>query len=171
MSNTKEYNPFDIAEYTTYNKINKEPIFAWWVPHALKNRNNIISVVVSMIQIKDTKFGIRIPQSITEAYELDKANGDTAWREGISKEMKNMSVAFDVLEDGKKPSAVHQHVFFHMIYAIKMDFTRKNRLVSEGCRTLDPVNSTYSGVVYQENVRIALVYAALNGLDVFVADI
>ena len=96
------------------------------------------------------KYRIRIPQSITEAYELDNANGDTAWRDAIIKEMNNMLVALNILEDSKKPSAVHQHVFFHMIYAIKMDFTRKNRLVSEGCRTLDPVNSTYSGVVYRE---------------------
>lgn len=171
LADMKEYNPLDIAEYATYNKIEKEPAFAWWVPHAIKKRNNIISAVASRIRIKDMKYGIRIPQSITEAYELDKANGDTAWRDAVSKEMKNVSVAFDVLEDGKNPSAAHKRVFFHMIYDIKMDFTRKARLVAEGCRTPDPVNSTYAGVVSRESVRIALTYAALNDLDVYAADV
>ena len=46
--------------------------------------------------------------------------------------MKNVSVAFEVLEDGKKPSASHKQVPFHMIYDIKLDFTRKARLVVEG---------------------------------------
>ena len=117
------------------------------------------------------KYGIRIPQYVNEAYELDKINGDTACGNAISKQMKNVSVAFDVLEDGKNPSAAHQRVFFHMIYDIKMDFTRKARLVAEGCRTPDPVNSTYAGVVSRESVRIALTYAALNDLDVYAADV
>ena len=58
-----------------------------------------------------------------------------------------------------------------MIYYIKMDFTRKSRLVSEGCRTPNPVTSTYSGVVSRESVRIAFMYAALNFLDVWAADV
>ena len=58
-----------------------------------------------------------------------------------------------------------------MIYDIKMDFTRKARLVAEGCRTPDTVNSTYAGVVSRESVRIALTYAALNDLDVYAADV
>ena len=58
-----------------------------------------------------------------------------------------------------------------MIYDIKMDFTRKARLVAEGCRTPNPVTSTYSGVVSRESVRIAFTYAVLNGLDVWEADV
>ena len=60
---------------------------------------------------------------------------------------------------------------FHMIYDIKMDILRKARLVSEGWRTTDPVVSTYAGVVSQESVRIKFTYAALNILDVWVADV
>ena len=82
--------------------------------------------------------------------------------------MENVSVAFETLEDDKRPSATHKKVPFHMIYDIKMDFTRKARLLAEGCRTLIQVKSTYTGVVYRESVRIALTYAALNGLDHYV---
>ena len=52
-----------------------------------------------------------------------------------------------------------------------MDFTRKVRWVLDGHKTLDPIGSTYAGVVSRESVRIALTYAALNELDVFAADI
>ena len=93
------------------------------------------------------------------------------WRDAIKREMENVSVAFEILEYGKRPSAAHKKVHFHMIYDIKMDFTRKARLVAEGCRTPNPVKSTYVRVVYRESVRIAFTYAALNGLDVWEADV
>ena len=52
-----------------------------------------------------------------------------------------------------------------------MDFTRKARWVLDGHKTLDPIGSTYAGVVSRESVRIALTYAALNDLDVFAVNI
>ena len=51
-----------------------------------------------------------------------------------------------------------------------MDFTRKARWVLDGHKTPDLIGSTY-GVVSRESVRIALIYAALNDLDVFAANI
>ena len=44
------------------------------------------------MQINNTKYGMRIPTSITEAYEIDKENGNTLWREAINREMENVSV-------------------------------------------------------------------------------
>ena len=58
-----------------------------------------------------------------------------------------------------------------MIFDVKMDFTRKARFVLDGHKTPSPLGSTYAGVVSRESVRIAFTYAALNGLDVFAADI
>ena len=52
-----------------------------------------------------------------------------------------------------------------------MDFTRKARWVLDGHRTPDLIGSTFAGVVSHESVRIAFTYAALNGLQVFAADI
>ena len=52
-----------------------------------------------------------------------------------------------------------------------MDFTRKARWVLDGHKTPDPVGSKYAGVVSRESVRIAFTYAALNDLDVCMADI
>ena len=47
----------------------------------------------------------------------------------------------------------------------------KYRLVAEGFRTPNPVTSTHAGVVSRDSVRIAFTYAALNGLDVWAADV
>ena len=137
----------------------------------IKKHNNIISAVASRVRIKNIKYGMKIPTSITEAYDIDKENCNTVWRDAIKREMENVSVAFEVLEDGKKKSAAHKQVSFHMIYDIKMDFTRKARLVAEGCSTPNPVTSTYAGVVSRESVRIAFMYVALNVLDVWSADV
>ena len=137
----------------------------------IKKRNKIISAVASRVRIKNMKYGMKIPTSITEAYDIDKENGNTLWRDAIKRKMENVSVAFKLLEDGKKPSDIHKRVPFHMIHDIKMDFTRKARLVAEGCRTPNSVTSTYVGVVSRESARIAFKYAALNGMEVWAADV
>ena len=59
----------------------------------------------------------------------------------------------------------------HIIFDVKMDFTRKARWVKDGHRTPEPDQSTFAGVVSRESVRIALTYAALNNIDVNAADI
>ena len=110
----------------------------------IKKRNKIISAVASRVRIKNMKYGMRIPTSITEAYKIDKENGNKLWRDAIKRKMENVSVLFEVLEYGKRPSAAHKKVPFHIIYDIKMGFTRKARLVAEGCRTPNPVISTYA---------------------------
>ena len=65
----------------------------------------------------------------------------------------------------------HSYLDCHLIFDVKMDFTRKARLVAEGCSTPDPINRTYTGVVSRESVRNAFTYAALNDLLVWVADV
>lgn len=54
---------------------------------------------------------------------------------------------------------------------VKLDLTRKARLVADGHLTPDPVDSTYSGVVYRELVRIALAYALLPGINIWAANV
>jgi hypothetical protein len=52
-----------------------------------------------------------------------------------------------------------------------MDFARKARWVLDGHLAPSPIGYMYAGLVSRESVRIAFTYAALNGLDVFAADI
>ena len=59
----------------------------------------------------------------------------------------------------------------HMVFTVKMDFTRKARWVKDGHKCPDPEASNYAGVVSRESVRIALTYAALMEVNVLAADI
>jgi hypothetical protein len=52
-----------------------------------------------------------------------------------------------------------------------MDFTRKARFVAGGHMTDPPPTLTYSSVVSRDSVRIALLLAALNDVDLLAADI
>ena len=38
-------------------------------------------------------FGIEVPNTVKEALEMDKKNGNNIWREAIEKEMKKVKVA------------------------------------------------------------------------------
>jgi hypothetical protein len=85
--------------------------------------------------------------------------------------MKNVRVAFKFLEPSKKPALGYKKIPLRMIFDIKMDFTRKARLVAGG-RPTDPHSClTYSSVVSRESVRIAFLIAAINGYDVIEADV
>lgn len=85
--------------------------------------------------------------------------------------MFNVGIAFEVLSDGKKAPPGWTQVTGHLVFDVKMDFTRKARWVLDGHKTDDPVGSTYAGVVSRESVRIAFTYAALNGVAICAADI
>ena len=43
------------------------------------------------------KFGIRIPKSLEEAYQIDREIGTTFWTNAIKKEMKNCRKSFKKL--------------------------------------------------------------------------
>ena len=118
------------------------------------------------------KFGIESPNTVKEAFELDKKNGNTLWADAIAKEMRDVRVAFKILPDGQPAPVGYQRIPCHMIFDIKMeDFRRKARLVAGGHMTKAPATITYASVVSRETVRIALLMAALNDLNVKVGDV
>ena len=59
----------------------------------------------------------------------------------------------------------------HLVFDMKMDFTRKARWVLDRHKTPNPIGSTYAGVVSRKSIRIAFTYAKLNGLDVFASNV
>ena len=85
--------------------------------------------------------------------------------------MKNVSVAFDILDEGKDAPPTYKPVGGRIIFDVKMDFTRKARWVAAGHKAPDPTFFTCTAVVSRESVRIAFTYAALNDVDVQAADI
>ena len=171
MKDLKESHPVEVAEYAKARGIHDEPAFAWWVPYTLRKRDVILSAVKHRLRKQTHKYGIEVPTSVEHAMEIDAKNGNHFWRDAINKEMTNVGVAFEVLHDGKQPPPGWTKASGHLVFDVKMDFTRKARWVLDGHRTESVGYSTYAGVVSRESVRIMLTYAALNGLDVCAADI
>ena len=64
-----------------------------------------------------------------------------------------------------------QEIKCHIIFDVKMDFTRKARFMAGGHMTETPLSLTYSSVVSRESVKIAFLIAALNDLDLMSCDI
>ena len=116
---------------------------------------------------KNHKFGIEVPNTVAEALELDKKNGDTHWDDGRYSDMNNAKVAFDVLPDGQNAPIGHQFVKCHMIFGINMEeLCRKAQYVAIGHMTNAPPTITYAIVVSRDTVRLSSTISDLNGLQV-----
>ena len=63
------------------------------------------------------------------------------------KEMKNVGIAFTILDLGKKASPGWTKAIGHLVFDVKMDFTRKSIWVKDGHRSPNPTTSAYAGVV------------------------
>ena len=117
----------ELAEYARARGIADEPAFAWWVPHTLRKRDIILSNLSSRIRKTTHKYGIEIHRDVEHAEEVDKANGNHFWRNAIKLEMYNVGVAFEVLPEGKKAPPGWHKVTGHIVFDVKMYFTRKAR--------------------------------------------
>ena len=74
-------------------------------------------------------------------------NGNDFWRKAIKKEMMNVGIAFQVLEHSENVPVGWHVVTRHIIFDVKMDFTRKAIWLLDGHKTAEPKISTYAGVV------------------------
>jgi hypothetical protein len=166
----KESNPVELAEYAVASRIEEEPAFKWWVCHTLRKRDRIIKKVKSRYWKRTHKYGIELPHSVKEALAIDRRTGTTFWRDAIDKEMTNVLMAFEYLENGKPPPGFTQ-IKCNMIFDIKSTLDRKARLVAGGHLTDPPKDAVFSSVVTRESVRIAFTMAALNDLEILAGDV
>ena len=178
LKDLKDSNPLEVVTYAQNTGLVDEPAFAWWVPHFIARRDRIVSKLGTSKYWRTTeKMGITVPRTIEQAYALDKEDGTTLWQEAIAKEMKHVLPAFKdgncTVDQIKNHKALigYQKIRCHLIFDVKMDFTRKARFVAGGHVTDPPDCITYSSVVSRETVRISFLLAALNDLDVCAADI
>lgn len=66
----------------------------------------------------------------------------------------------------------YQEIKCHVIFDVKMDFTRKARFMAGGHMTETPGSLTYSSSgVSRDSIRIAFLIAGLNKLGVLVGDV
>ena len=94
--------PLETAKFAVSRGIDDEPAFKWWVPYAICRRDRIIADVNKRIRIITHKNGVELQTSVVHAKKLDEKNGSTLWMDAINRQMENLKVAFDVLEDRAK---------------------------------------------------------------------
>ena len=78
---------------------------------------------------------------------------------------------FKILGDNESTPVDYTPSSGHIVWDIKMDFTRKVRWVKDDHRMANLEDSKYTGVVSRESMRSMLTYAALHDLPVLAADI
>jgi hypothetical protein len=173
LKDLKESNPIEVAEFAIAHRIEHEPAFAWWASHVMKTRECVISAMKSRSRYWDRhqKFGIPLPKSHAEALQMDKENRNDLWARAMAKKLLNVDIAFDWKEVGERPPPGYQKIPYHFVFDVKMDFTRKARLVAGGHVTDVPSVMTYSSVVSRDSVQIMFMIAALNDLDIMAGDI
>ena len=149
LKDLKESNPLEVAEYAVANLLDKEPAFAWWVNFALKRRDRLIKAAkTTRYMRKWQKYGIEIPKTVERALEIDKETGTDFWAKALRLEMLKIFPAVKILDEGAQHPVGHQMIPCHIVFDVKMDFTRKARFVAGGHKT-QPETPTYAIAWYQ----------------------
>jgi hypothetical protein len=138
LATLKDSYPVKLTEFDKARGIENEPAFAWWVPNTIRRRNAILSAVKARFQKRTHKFGIELPASINHARELDEVQENHLWMETLPMEMFNIGIAFEVLEVGASAPKGRNKAIGHIIWDVKMNYTRKARWVLDGHKQADP---------------------------------
>ncbi|KAG7345432.1 hypothetical protein IV203_032963 [Nitzschia inconspicua] len=129
LSALKESNPVEVAEYAVAHNLTEELAFSWWVPYTLKKRDAIVLAVNNRYWKRTQKYGIRIPKTVKEAFEIDHENGDNRWAESIQKEMNAVRVAFRILGEDQKVPPGYQYMKCHLVFcSIQRSVTSHSRV-------------------------------------------
>jgi hypothetical protein len=78
-------------------------------PHVLQKRIIIVAAVTKHFQKRTHKFVIEAPTIWDECVKFDKGNDNTLWHDAVMKEMKNVRIAFQILngEESATPMLIH----------------------------------------------------------------
>jgi hypothetical protein len=76
----------------------------------LKKRSRIIAAVTKRYHKRTHKFGIEGPKSWDDCVRLDTENDNTLWQDAVRKEMKNVRIAFQILNDDDAIHPTYQEI-------------------------------------------------------------
>jgi hypothetical protein len=171
LSALKDSYPLQLADYVVSNNLLNEPAFRWWVPFVIKKRDRVLNKVKSKYWSTSHKYGLALPKSVTHALDIDQRTGTDLWQKAIEKEIRNVFPAFDFLDDDASIPPGYSFVDTYFIFDIKMDLTRKARLVARGSMTEPTKDETFASVVSRDTVRLFFLLAALNDVELLSCDI
>lgn len=98
------------------------------------------------------KYGLELPKSVSQALAIDRRTGTDFWKKAIEKEIRNVFPQFLEDDDEKKVPPGYQFVETYFVFDIKMDLTRKVRLVARGSMTEATKEDTFASVVSRDTV-------------------
>ena len=101
----------------------------------LRRRDRIIASVNKRISRFTHEHGVELPTSVAYAKKLDENNGNTLWMDAIDRDIGNLKVVFDILEDGAKILVSYDKASGHLVFDIRMKIYWKARWVKDGHRT------------------------------------
>ena len=101
LCDLKEVHPVEQAEFSATCIVDDKSVFAWWEMYTIKKKQVILSKVKACICKTTHKYGVEIPTSVKQVFELNKNNSNTLWCDVLSKEMINVEVSFEVLKQGR----------------------------------------------------------------------
>ena len=180
---TQTYEPLDImikddpitlAIYAQDNDLLQTP--SWKRCRKTINANPTLKRLINKTTTRSStpnyQFGIQVPRNVKEAYALDERNGNTKWQDAMEAEIASLNDYNTFKDNGTiKFIPEYKRIIVHFVFAVKHDFRHKARLVAGGHLTDPNIDGTYSGVVSLRSLRIAIVAAELNDLDIMVGDI
>ena len=79
LKDLKQSYPIEFSDFARLYVIHEEAAFAWWIPYIERKRKAIISKLKSKYWHRTHKYGIKIQNSVKEAYEFDEENGNKIW--------------------------------------------------------------------------------------------
>jgi hypothetical protein len=94
------------------------------------------------------KFGIEVSKSWDDCVKLDKENDNNLLQDAVRKKMKNVRVAFKIINGEESVPPTYQEIHCHMICDVKMEYFRRKARFVDGVHTTDnPHAMTYASVV------------------------
>jgi hypothetical protein len=98
----------------------------------------------------------------------------------MNKEMAKVEIAWKThdgytpqqAQEGKVPDLVgFQEIRCHIVFNVKMDFTRKALFVAGSHTTTAPSSMMYSSIISRDSIQLAFLIASLNDLDIMSCDL
>jgi len=106
LADLKESFPIKVAEYAATSNLCDEPAFLWWVRKLTH------------------QFGLEVPKTVKQAIVIDAENGNHLLQDDIAKEMEEVRVAFNIIDNSKNVPPRYQWMECHMIFYVMLDGCR-----------------------------------------------
>jgi hypothetical protein len=116
-------------------RLRKQSLGYACLKHVAKGRQRLIqqAKVNRPQKGKEYNFGILVPRNVKDAFELDKANGNSLWKDAMTKDIDNIQ-AYKTFKDKGMVKFVEgfKKIIVHFVFAVKPDLSHKAQLFFGG---------------------------------------